>query len=91
MNHEAENAKLKEENAMLQQRIHELEERLQKYTNPTRNKKYYHENKEEIKQRQYARPKITPEQRKEYNKRAYQKRKNKINENTFYRICSIFI
>lgn len=78
-----ENDDLKTENEILKQRVNELETRLKKYTNPTRNKKYYHENKEEIKQKQYAPSIITPEQRKEYNKRAYQKRKskNETNEN----------
>jgi hypothetical protein len=72
-----ENDDLKTENETLKQRVNELETRLKKYTNPTRNKKYYHENKEEIKQKQYAPSIITSEQRKEYNKRAYQKRKGK--------------
>jgi len=78
-----ENDDLKTENETLKQRVNELETHLKKYTNPTRNKKYYHENKEEIKQKQYAPSIITPEQRKEYNKRAYQKRKcnNETNEN----------
>jgi hypothetical protein len=73
---------LKIENDALKQRVNELETRLTKYTNPTRNKKYYHENKDEIKQKQYAPSIITPEQRKEYNKRAYQKRKSKSNNET---------
>jgi len=77
-----ENVNLKIENDALKQRVNELETRLTKYTNPTRNKKYYHENKEEIKQKQYAPSIITPEQRKEYNKRAYQKRKSKSNNET---------
>jgi len=72
-----ENDDLKTEIETLKQRVNELETRLKKYTNPTRNKKFYHENKEEIKQKQYAPSVITPEQRKEYNKRAYQKRKGK--------------
>jgi hypothetical protein len=72
-----ENDDLKTENETLKQRVNELETRLKKYTNPTRNKKYYHENKEEIKHKQYAPSIMTPEQRKEYNKRAYQKRKGK--------------
>jgi hypothetical protein len=77
-----ENVNLKIENDALKQRVNELETRLTKYTNPTRNKKYYHENKDEIKQKQYAPSIITPEQRKEYNKRAYQKRKSKSNNET---------
>ena len=77
-----ENVNLKIENDALKQRVNELETRLTKYTNPTRNKKYYHENREEIKQKQYAPSIITPEQRKEYNKRAYQKRKSKSNNET---------
>jgi hypothetical protein len=63
------------------QELQSTKEHLKKYTNPTRNKKYYENNKEEIKQKQYASSVVTPKQRAEYNKRAYQKRKNK-NETT---------
>ena len=41
------------ENKKLKKIIEKLETKLQKYTNPEINKKYYHKNKEEIKQRNY--------------------------------------
>jgi hypothetical protein len=54
----------------------ELKEHLKKYTAPKRNKEYYHNNKEKIKEKQSIK-KIDPEKIKEYNKRAYEKRKLK--------------
>jgi hypothetical protein len=59
----------------------ELKEHLKKYTAPKRNKEYYHNNKDKIKEKQSVK-KTDPEKIKEYNKRAYEKRKlknNKIN------------
>ena len=66
---------LENENAELKQKIVELEERLKKYTAPSRSKKYYENHKEELleKMKKY---KPTPEQIKERNKKAYLKRKN---------------
>lgn len=68
---------LENENAELKQKIVELEERLKKYTAPSRSKTYYENHKEELleKMKKY---KPTPEQIKERNKRAYLKRKNKV-------------
>ena len=40
---------LEEENKILKIKVKELEEKLKKYTNPERNRKYYHNNKEKIK------------------------------------------
>ena len=62
----------------------ELKKKLKTYTAPKRNKTFYENHKEELKQKVkeykektgYKSPR-TPEQTKEYNKRAYQKRKNK--------------
>ena len=70
---------LKKENEELQLRIQELEERLKKYTAPARSKTYYENHKEELleKMKKY---KQTPEQIKERNKKAYLKRKEKIEE-----------
>ena len=70
---------LKKENEELQLRIQELEERLKKYTAPTRHKKYYENHKEELleKMKKY---KQTPEQIKERNKKAYLKKKEKMEE-----------
>jgi hypothetical protein len=66
---------IKNENAELKQKIVELEERLKKYTAPSRSKIYYENHKEELleKMKKY---KPTPEQIKERNKKAYLKRKN---------------
>ncbi len=66
---------LENENAELKQKILELEERLKKYTAPSRSKTYYENHKEELleKMKKY---KPTPEQIKERNKKAYLKRKN---------------
>ncbi len=66
---------LENENAELKLKIVELEERLKKYTAPSRSKTYYENHKEELleKMKKY---KPTPEQIKERNKKAYLKRKN---------------
>ena len=68
---------LENENAELKQKIVDLEERLKKYTAPSRSKTYYENHKEELleKMKKY---KPTPEQIKERNKKAYLKRKNKV-------------
>ena len=75
------------ENQELKVLVTELQEKLKKYTNPDRNKKYYENNKAEHKQRvkEYQQKtnyksdyKPTPEQKKEYNKREYLKRKEKL-------------
>ncbi len=75
-----------EENQRLKQRVSELEERLSKYTNPDRNKKYYENNKEKFIQNGNDRLKIlketNPDKLKEYRRNAYLKRKEKLkNEN----------
>ena len=68
---------LKQENEEMKNKIIELEERLKKYTAPTRSKTYYENHKEELleKMKKY---KQTPEQIKERNKKAYLKRKEKM-------------
>ena len=68
---------LKQENEEMKNKIIELEERLKKYTAPARSKTYYENNKEELleKMKKY---KQTPEQIKERNKKAYLKRKEKM-------------
>ncbi len=58
----------------------ELKEHLKKYTAPKRNKEYYHNNKDKIKEKQSIK-KTDPEKTKEYNKRAYEKRKLKKLQN----------
>lgn len=79
-------AKLQElefENAILKQKIQELENRLLTYTNNQRHKKYYEENKDAIKQKanQYLKKLATdnPDKLKEYRHRAYLKQKEKKN------------
>jgi hypothetical protein len=73
---------LKQENEELKNKIIELEERLKKYTAPQRSKTYYENHKEELleKMKKY---KQTPEQIKERNKKAYLKRKEKMDNSVF--------
>jgi len=68
---------LKEENICLKNKVMELEEKLKKYTAPARSKVYYEAHKDELleKMKQY---KQTPEQIKERNRKAYLKRKEKL-------------
>lgn len=69
--------------------INELKEKLKKYTAPKRNKTFYENHKEEIikRNKEYIQKnkknlkKPDPEKIKEYNKRAYEKRKLKNNQN----------
>jgi len=66
---------LQEENSLLKTELESTKNHLKKYTAPARNKKHYEANKELIKSREYK-ANVSQEQRAEYNKRAYQKRKN---------------
>lgn len=68
---------LKTEIIRLQNKIIELEEHLKKYTAPARSKTYYENHKEELleKMKKY---KQTPEQIKERNRKAYLKRKERM-------------
>jgi hypothetical protein len=68
---------LKEEIICLKNKVMELEEKLKKYTAPARSKVYYEAHKDELleKMKQY---KQTPEQIKERNRKAYLKRKEKL-------------
>ena len=80
--------KLIEENKLLKDKINELTEHLKKYTAPKRNKKFYENHKEEIikKVMEYKEKnkdkKADPEKIKEYNRRAYLKRKEKNTKNS---------
>jgi hypothetical protein len=74
------------ENQELKTLVSELQEKLKKYSNPTRNKKYYENNKEKFIQNGNDRLKnlkeINPDKLKEYRRNAYLKRKEKLkNEN----------
>jgi undecaprenyl pyrophosphate synthase len=79
--------KLIEENKFLKEKINELTQHLKKYTAPQRNKKFYENHKEEIikKVMEYKEKnkdkKQDPEKIKEYNRRAYLKRKEEKNNN----------
>jgi hypothetical protein len=70
---------LKKENEELRNKVIELEERLKKYTAPARSKTYYENHKEELleKMKKY---KPTQEQIKEKNRKAYLKRKEKLQQ-----------
>ena len=68
---------LEEEITKLKKELLATKEHLKKYTAPASRKIYYENNKEVIKERVYNnRP--TPEQKKEYNKQAYLRRKEKL-------------
>jgi hypothetical protein len=78
---------LEEENAKLKEELHATKEHLKKYTAPASSKVYYEKHKEEQKQRvkEYQQRtnyksdyKPTPEQKKEYARRAYLKKKEKL-------------
>ena len=77
--------KIQVENGELKKKNEELETRLKKYTAPDRNKKYYQNHKEEIKEKvkEYVKktnykPVVSKEKRKEYSRRAYLKKKEKL-------------
>ena len=69
---------LEEENKRLRDELIAVKEHLKKYTAPARSKTFYDNHKEEILEKKRD-PKLK-EQRKEINKRAYQKRKEKEKE-----------
>ena len=68
---------LKKEIEELRGKVAELEEKLKKYTAPARSKKFYENHKEELleKMKKY---KPSPEKLKEINRKAYLKRKEKL-------------
>ena len=74
-----------EENKKLKLLVEELQEKLNKYTNPESCQKFYEKNKEKIIQNSNKRlqklKEENPEKLKEYRKNAYLKRKEKLNEN----------
>ena len=77
---------LKKENEELKNKVIELEEKLKKYTAPSRSKIYYENHKEELleKMKKY---KPTPEQIKERNKKAYLKKKEKSEQEKTANLC----
>ena len=72
---------LEEENAKLEEELRATKEHLKKYTAPASRKVYYENNKEAIKER-VKNYKPTPEQKKEYNKQAYLRRKENLKKET---------
>jgi len=75
-----------EENERLKKLVEELQEKLNKYTNPESCQKFYEKNKEKIIQKSNQRleklKQENPEKLKEYRRNAYLKRKEKFkNEN----------
>ena len=86
-----ENLLLKEELEKTKNELIETKEHLKKYTAPIRNKIYYEENKEkhkqkvkEYKEKTNYNATLTPDKKKEYARRAYLNKKEKlkkINEN----------
>ena len=74
---------LEEENARLKEELQATKEHLKKYTAPASRKVYYEQNKDIINERnrkykETTNYKPTPEQKKEYNKQAYLRRKEKL-------------
>jgi hypothetical protein len=72
------NKLLEEKIQKLNDELLETKEHLKKYTAPSRSKTFYEKHKEEILEKKKD-PKVK-EKRKEINKRAYQKKKEKIKE-----------
>jgi hypothetical protein len=68
----------------LEAEIERLKNKLEKYTNNERHRKYYEKNKERVKEnaKQYLNrlKEENPDKLKEYRHRAYMKRKEKMNE-----------
>ena len=74
---------LAEEIARLKEQLQTTKEHLKKYTAPVSRKEYYVNNKEVINERnrkykETTNYKPTPEQKKEYNKQAYLRKKEKL-------------
>ena len=79
------NDALIKENEYLRNKVIELEEKLKKYTAPIKNKIYYENNKEahiqrvkEYKEKTNYNSTLTPEKKKEYARRAYLNKKEKL-------------
>ena len=72
---------LEEELQKTKDELIQTKEHLKKYTAPSYKKEYYEKNKEVINERN-KNYKPTPEQKKEYNRREYLKRKEKIKKET---------
>ena len=80
-----ENIFLKDENNKIKTELDNVKEHLKKYTSPIRSKIFYKNHKEEIKSKvkEYKEKtnydkNISKDKKSEYNKKAYQKKKDKI-------------
>lgn len=87
MNKDERIKELEDENAKLKDELQTTKEHLKKYTAPASRKVYYENNKEAIKERvkkcrEKTTYKSTPEQRKEYNRISYLRRKEKLKKET---------
>jgi hypothetical protein len=85
------NEDLIKENQMLKEEIEILKAKLKNYTAPKRSKKFYENHKEEIKQKvkeykEKTNYSISKEKKKEYNKIAYLKRKEKLEKDNIENI-----
>lgn len=78
-----ENEELKQKVLFLENECNELKEHLKKYTNGDNNKRYYQKNKEKVKEQgaNYLKKlaQENPDKLKEYRRKAYLKRKEKLN------------
>lgn len=63
----------------LEEENEKLKEHLKKYTAPSYKKAYYEKNKEQILEKIKSNP-VSPEKRKEYARRAYLKKKEKMKD-----------
>ena len=70
-------AELEEKVSKLEEELQSTKEHLKRYTAPASRKQYYQNNKELVKER-ISKCRPTPEQLKVYNRRAYLKRKEKL-------------
>ncbi len=73
-----ENQILKEELEKTKNILNETQEHLKKYTAPIRNKTYYENHKQELLEKMKTNP-IPSDKRKEYNKKYYLKKKDRMN------------
>ena len=85
MNYQEKINQLEEENSQLKEELLKIKEHLHKYTAPIRNKIYYEENKEkhkqnvkEYKEKTNYNDTLSPEKKKEYARRAYLNKKEKL-------------
>jgi hypothetical protein len=81
---EEENLRLKAENESISETLNKTKVHLKRYTAPVNRKEYYEKNKEEYirrakEYRERTNYKPTQEQKKEYNRNAYLRRKEKLN------------